>query len=207
MRSIAITIAAVLLGLVSIVSAESQSAVDALETRQDIIAQAQQALDSAPNSNSRNEALNEAIRETFDFNRLARESIGGHWSRMTEAQQTEYLRLFNQLVEKSTVDKLRNYRAASTEYVDVQQNSTDATITTVVTSQGGSEVAIQYKMYNENGRWWVWDTTIGLDTEITEYDVSTSENYRSAFNKIIGDHGIDELLDRLRTKAESGDDI
>ena len=68
-------------------------------------------------------------------------------------------------------------------------------------------MAIQYKMHKVNGRWWVWDTTIGLDTEISDYDVSTAENYRSAFNRIIRDEGIPGLIAKLREKERKGSDL
>ena len=199
--------AAMVFGIVSLAMAQSvdnshTEAVDALDARQQIIADAQEALKAAPTNRERSEALNRAIRETFDFERLARESIGDNWNVMTEAQQTEYMRLFIELVESSTVSKLKNYRAADTEYVEVVDDGSEAVITTVVTSTEGDEVAIQYKLHKRDSRWWIWDTTVGLDTEITEYDISTAQNYRSAFNRIVGNDGVEELLNRLRTKAE-----
>lgn len=200
--------AAMIFGIASLAMAQSvdnshTNAVDALDTRQQVIADAQEALKAAPDNQKRAETLNRAIRETFDFERLARESIGDNWNVMTEAQQTEYMRLFIELVESSTVSKLKNYRAADTEYVEVVDDGTEAVITTVVTSTEGDEIAIQYKLHKRNGHWWIWDTTIGLDTEISEYDISTAQNYRSAFNRIVANDGVEELLNRLRTKAES----
>ena len=203
----AVLVGAIFLGTAPTVRGQADSAREALKARQEQIADAQEALNAAPNSRQKKNALEQAIKETFDFERLARESIGRHWDAITPAQQAEYTRLFKELVQKSTVRKLKSYRAAGTEYVDVQQDSTEAIITTVVTSTGGEEVAIQYKLHQVNGRWWVWDTTIGLDTEISEYDVSTAENYRSAFNRIISDDGIEELLTRLRTKIEGDEEM
>jgi len=199
---------ALIFGTVAIATAQSvdnshANAVDALDARQKVIADAQDALKASPNDRQRSETLNRAIRETFDFERLARESIGENWNVMTEAQQAEYMRLFIELVESSTVNKLKNYRAADTEYIEIIDDGNEAEITTVVTSTEGDEVAIQYKLHKRDGRWWIWDTTVGLDTEITEYDISTAQNYRSAFNRIIGNDGVEELLSRLRTKAES----
>lgn len=199
---------ALIFGTVAIATAQSvdnshTKAVDALDARQKVIADAQDALKASPNDQQRSETLNRAIRETFDFERLARESIGENWNVMTEAQQAEYMRLFIELVESSTVNKLKNYRAADTEYIEIIDDGNEAEITTVVTSTEGDEVAIQYKLHKRDGRWWIWDTTVGLDTEITEYDISTAKNYRSAFNRIIGNDGVEELLSRLRTKAES----
>ena len=183
------------------------TATDALRARQDVIAAAQERLDAAPNSQARKDALAEAVRATFDFERLAHESIATHWEAMTPAQRDDYTDLFVNLVEKSTINMIETYRAAGTEYVDERQDVDNAVVTTIVTSTGGDEVAIQYKMYETDGRWWIWDRTIGLDTEITEYDVSSAENYRSSFNRIIRDDGVDELLRRLRTKSSGESDM
>ena len=183
------------------------SALQTLMTRQQIIEQAQQVLSEAPSDEARQETLNEAIRETFDFDRLGRESIARHWEAMTDEQKSEYTRLFRVLVEKSTVRKLKAYRAAGTEYTAVEEDSSEAVITTVVTSTDGDEVAIQYKMHRVNGRWWIWDTTIGLDIEISEYDASSAENYRSAFNRIVSDEGVEGVLQRLRSKYQDGAEL
>ncbi len=184
-----------------------ETALEALQARQEVIAQAQSALDSAPDDLAKQEVLDRAIRETFDFKRLATESLARHWDSITEAQQSEYVRLFVELVQKSTVRTLRNYRAAGTEYVEVLEDSVQVVITTVVTSTSGEEAAIQYKLHRVDGRWWIWDRTIGLDTEITEYDVSSAENYTSAFNRMMREDGIESLLGRLRSKLAGDDDL
>ena len=187
--------------------AQENAALETLKARQDIVEDAQTALAEAPDDTARKARLNRAIRETFDFAKLAKESLVDHWDEMTDEQKEEYVRLFKDLVEKSTVRKLKAYRAAGTEYTEVSSDTTNAVITTVVTSTDGDEVAIQYKLHKVDGRWWIWDTTIGLDIEITEYDVSSRDNYRSAFNRIISDDGIEGLLDKLREKHEGGNEL
>ena len=197
------------LGIVlpSLAGEEGGVALETLKARQKLVETAQDDLASAPDDSTRQESLNRAIRETFDFERLGRESIADHWKNMSAAQREEYLRLFRALVQKSTVRKLKAYRARGTEYVDVRTDSTEAVITTVVTSTDGDEVAIQYKMHRVRGRWWIWDTTIGLDVEITEYDVSSADNYRSAFNQIVSEEGIEKLLRKLRDKYRGGSEL
>ena len=186
---------------------QEESALETLKARQGIVEEAQEALAATPNDTARKSALNRAIRETFDFEKLAREAVVDHWDDMSEAQQAEYVRLFKDLVEKSTVRKLKAYRAAGTEYSEVTEEDGNAVITTIVTSTDGDEVAIQYKLHRVDGRWWIWDTTIGLDIEITEYDVSSRDNYRSAFNRIISNDGIEGLLGKLREKHEGGSEL
>jgi len=207
MRAIPIAIMALAISTGFAGADPDSTAIDVLRARQDLIADAQERLDAAPNSQARKDALAEAVRATFDFERLAHESIARHWEAMTPAQQEDYLRLFVDLVEKSTINMLETYRAAGTEYVEEQQDGDEAVVTTIVISTGGDEVAIQYNVYLSEGRWWIWDRTIGLDTDITEYDVSSAENYRSSFNRIIRDDGVDELLRRLRAKSSGDDDI
>lgn len=198
---------AILITLTFITSSLAASALETLKEKQAAIERAQEAYDTAPADGPKKQALDRAVRDAFDFEKLARESIAGHWNAMTAEQREQYIRLFRSLVLRSTIRKLEEYRAAETHYTDVVADSTHAVITTVVTSTSGEQVAIQYKLHRNNGRWWVWDTTIGLDTEITEYDVSTAENYRSAFNKLVGDEGIEGLLNKLREKNRGGSDL
>ncbi len=202
-----VLLTAVILGMVCTAQATEQTALQALKQRQRVIEQAQAALARAPRDTARQAALRDAITEAFDFDRLARESVGRHWNAMTPEQQREYLMVFRSLVQRSTVRKLQRYRAAGTTYSAPTGNAQNTVITTIVTSTSGEKVAIQYKMHRVNGRWWVWDTTIGLDTEISDYDVSTAENYRSAFNRIIRDEGIPGLIAKLREKERKGSDL
>jgi len=207
MRGILAATVASVLTTAALAAASPETALEALQERQTAIERAQENLDRDPDNPEYNEALNRSIRDAFDFEVLARKSIDRHIESMTPEQLDEYLRLFEQLVEASTVKKLKSYRAAGTEYFVEEDDSTSALITTVVTSSDGDAVAIQYHLNRRNGIWRVCDTTIGLDTEITEFDVSTSQNYRSAFNKIIRDEGIDGLLQKLRDKAGNGADL
>jgi len=207
MRCAVLTVVTILFGVGLNVYASGPTALETLKERQHSIERAQEALASAPGDSANKQALDRAIREAFDFDKLARESMGDHWNHMSPPQREEYLRLFRSLVLRSTTRKLEEYRAAGTEYAGVDADSTGAVITTIVTSASGEQVAIQYNLHRVNGRWWVWNTTIGLDTEITEYDVSTADNYRSAFNKLVGDEGIEGLLAKLREKEQGGSDF
>lgn len=195
------------LGAAAVGHARDETAIETLKERHRAIERAQAALDSTSDDGTKEEALDRAVRDAFDFGKLARESIGEHWNRMSQQQRDEYLRLFRSLVLRSTVRKLEEYRAARTEYPEVQTDSNRAVITTIVTSRSEEQIAIQYKLHRVSGRWWVWDTTIGLDTEITEYDVSTAENYRSAFNKLVSEEGIGGLLAKLREKEGGGGEL
>jgi phospholipid transport system substrate-binding protein len=189
---------------------QGESALKSLKQRQRQIEMAQVALDENPHSRKHKAALNDAIRETFDFGRLGREAIDHTWDIMTPAQRKEYLFLFRELVQKSTVRKLKAYKAAGTKYSEPATMPTDSmtvTITTVVTSTEGDEVAILYKLHEVDGRWWIWDNTVGLDVQISEYDTSSCDNYRSIFNKIVKENGVEALLKKLRNKHKGGSEL
>jgi ABC-type transporter MlaC component len=207
MRRGILVFGAAILGLIFAAQASAQTALQALKQRQRVIEQAQAALARSPRDSTREAALRNAITEAYDFDRLARESIGRHWATMSPAQRDDYLQVFRALVQRSTVRKLQRYRAAGTQYGATSGSQQKTIITTVVTSTSGDRVAIQYKLHRINNRWWVWDTTIGLDTEISEYDVSTADNYRSAFNRIVRDKGIAGLITQLREKEQRGSDL
>ena len=63
------------LGIVlpSLAGEESGIALETLKARQKLVETAQDDLASAPDDSTRQESLNRAIRETFDFERLGRE--------------------------------------------------------------------------------------------------------------------------------------
>ena len=58
----------------------------------------------------------------------------------------------------------------------------------------GTEVPVDYKMFNQGERWRAYDVNIE--------GVSLVSNYRTQFSSIIGRHSYQELVVRLRAKQE-----
>jgi phospholipid transport system substrate-binding protein len=74
------------------------------------------ALNSAGAREARRSELSKAILPRFDFEEMAKRSLGAEWSRRTPAEQKEFIRLFTDLLKDSYVDSIESYRSDKVFY-------------------------------------------------------------------------------------------
>ncbi len=133
--------------------------------------------------------------EMFDFTELSRRSLGPTWNKMTPDQQKEFVKLYETLLKETYADRIVSYTNEKVTFGKenpLSQNTVE--VPTTVTS-GASEVAINYRVINENGQWKVYDVVIE--------GVSLISNYRSQFREILANNTPAGLLDVLRKKVKA----
>ncbi len=54
-------------------------------------------------------AVSKIANDIFDFNETAKRSLGRHWLARTPAEQTEFVQLFSDLLERSYLSKIELY--------------------------------------------------------------------------------------------------
>jgi phospholipid transport system substrate-binding protein len=132
----------------------------------------------------------------FDYETHARESFGRYWGQMNKGERAEALRLVSFLLERSSMEKVHEYRFNRIQYLAETMDPKDsfaATVTTHVTrDQETWEVA--YRMRMSEGQWRIVDVLVE--------GASSVENNRATFYKEIRTSGVPGLLEKLRRKAE-----
>ena len=144
--------------------------------------------------------IRKTVRERFNFAEMARRGLATHWRDLTPADQQYFVTLFTDLLEKSYLDKLETFSDEKIFYLGEQVAGDTATVNSKVVTKKNLEIPIDYKLFQRNGRWEVYDFIIE--------GVSLMENYRARFNKIIRTKSYPELVRLMRVKQEggSGDD-
>ena len=71
-----------------------------------------------------------------------------------------------------------------------------ATVRTRIVSKQGTEIPVDYRMFQRDGRWRVFDVNIE--------GVSLVGNYRSQFNAIIVRSSYQDLVTKLKAKQDEG---
>ena len=66
-------------------------------------------LKSPDKKKERIERLKEVINPIFDYEEMARRTLGAHWRRRTPAEQEEFARLFRAFLERIYSDKVDFY--------------------------------------------------------------------------------------------------
>jgi phospholipid transport system substrate-binding protein len=130
--------------------------------------------------------------DLFDFQEVARRSLGRHWAGRTADEQAEFLTLFTDLLERAYVGRIEAYSDERIVYTGETVDGDYAVVRSRILTKRPTETALDYRLHRAGGRWKVYDVLID--------GVSFVSTYRSEFNRIIQLHSWDELMDRLRKK-------
>ena len=140
-------------------------------------------------------AVRKIANDIFDFNETAKRSLGRHWLARTPAEQTEFVQLFSDLLERSYLSKIELYGGEKIQFLsDSLEDGDQAKVQTKIVTKQGSEIPIEYRMQNRSGKWLVYDVIIE--------GVSMVSNYRTQFNKIIQTSSFQELVKKMKSKQE-----
>ncbi len=142
----------------------------------------------------RRAAVRKIANEIFDFTEIAKRSMARHWQPLSEAQRTEFVGLFADLLERSYISKIETYGGEKIQYTAERADGDFATVSTRIITKNGTEVPVDYRMVKRTDRWLVYDVSIE--------GVSLVSNYRTQFNKIIQTTSYNELVSKLRTKQD-----
>ncbi|HEX2929919.1 MAG TPA: ABC transporter substrate-binding protein [Candidatus Binatia bacterium] len=150
-------------------------------------------LKSPDMKNERIERLKTAINPIFDYDEMARRSLGAHWRRRSPSEQEEFLKLFRAFIEKVYADKLDLYQG---ERIVVGRETTDgdyAEIEARMINAKGEESQVNFRLRRADGKWRVYDAVVE--------NISIVQNYRSQFDRVISKSSYDELKKMLKEKA------
>ena len=144
---------------------------------------------------ARREKLKEAISERFDFEEMARRSLGAQWQKRTPEEQKEFAQLFRDLLEGAYLGKLEEYSGEKVRYVNERQEKDLAEVNTKVVNNKGEEFVLDYRLRNVNGDWKVIDVVVE--------NISLVNNYRSQFNRILTKSSFQDLVQAMKQKKLS----
>lgn len=140
------------------------------------------------------EKLRIIYKSMFDEFEFSRRTLARNWSKLNSTQQKEFIHLFEQVLEKSYIDKIFSYTNEKIEFYKesmLSENQVEIQ-TKVITSS--NEIPIFYRMIKKDNAWKVYDVVVE--------NVSLVQNYRTQFNDIINKNTPEQLLEILRKKVK-----
>ncbi len=139
------------------------------------------------------EKISDISDHLFDFRELSKRSLGIYWRRFTPQQRTEFVTLYKKLLRKTYADRIVSYNNQKIVYgSEYPLTSKTVEVRTAVELKSGN-VAINYRLINEDGQWRVYDVVIE--------GVSLISNYRAQFRDILANNTPEGLLDILKKKV------
>jgi phospholipid transport system substrate-binding protein len=146
------------------------------------------------NDHKRRQMLKKSISVIFDYNEMAKRSMGKHWNQRSAAEKKQFSDLFASLLENSYASKIESYNNEKIIYLKESIDGDYAEVKSKVVTTKRDEFTLDYRMISQNGKWMVYDVVIE--------GVSLVSNYRTQFNKIITTNGYPELVKKLQTKTD-----
>jgi len=142
----------------------------------------------------RRSQIRQAVLKRFGFEEMAQRSMGPHWRTLTPQQRQEFVELFTDLLERSYISRIENYKAGpqGVRYPKEDITGDQAVVHTEIMSEHDLGATVDYHLLHKDGDWKAYDIVIE--------GVSLVNNYRTQFNTIILKDSYAGLIKQMRTK-------
>ena len=142
----------------------------------------------------RRDQLRQILFARFDFTEMAKRALGSNWRRRTPQEQEEFIRLFTDVLERAYAEIIESYTDEKIVYLNERVDGSYADVASKILTSQGQEYSINYKAHLISSEWKVYD--------VVAENISLVNNYRSQFNRVISNASYEELVRRLRDKAD-----
>lgn len=142
----------------------------------------------------REKLIRQAVDERFDWEEMARRALATHWAKRTLEERKEFVRLFADLLERTYKKKVEDYSGEKVLYEGETKDRDYATVKVKIATKKDKDIPVEYRLKKEGNDWFVYDVSIE--------GVSLVNNYRTQFNSIIVQSSYENLIKRLKDKAE-----
>ena len=144
---------------------------------------------------AKTEKLRVIYKDMFDEMEFSRRTLTRNWNKFTPEQRREFVDLFEQVLEKTYLDRILEYSNEKIVfYKETMIGEDKAEIQSKVIASS-KEVPIYYRTILKNGKWKVYDVVVE--------NVSLVQNYRTQFNEILAGGTPEQLLETLRKKVKT----
>ena len=137
-----------------------------------------------------------SVRDFLDIDELGKRAMADQWSKLSAAQQQEFLSTLRALIEDNYVRGLRSNLQYTVDYngetTDKDGNVVVATTINTKRKNRAFKIQIDYVLKKDGGKLKAWD--------VKTDGVGLVENYRTQFNKIVDKEGFTGLIARMKKK-------
>ena len=143
-------------------------------------------------SGKRRAEIRRVAEDLFNFDDMSRRMLAQHWKNASRQEREEFGRLFTDLLERSYMTTIGTYAHATITFQGESVDGLYAHVQSRMTPEKGAEVPIEYRLFETDGRWAVYDVVVD--------GVSLISSYRSQFNTILRRSTFAQLLERMRNR-------
>jgi phospholipid transport system substrate-binding protein len=143
--------------------------------------------------------INDKVLPHFNFTSMAALAMGQSWNQATPEQKKRVTEEFKTLLVRTYASALAAYSDQKFDFRPLRARpaDTDVTVNVRVLQPGTQPVPIDYSMEKTASGWKVYDVMVA--------GVSLVANYRTEFNNLVRESGVDGLIKNLSAKNRSLD--
>ena len=142
--------------------------------------------------------VKEVITPHFDFVRISAWVLGKHWRTASKEQKLRFVRAFRTLLVRTYGVALLDYSEQEVRYLPLRDDPAngDVIVRSEVIQPNGDAVSLNYRLYQRNEAWKVYDISVD--------GISLVTNFRTSFATEIKQSSLDGLIQRLEDKVAAG---
>ena len=136
----------------------------------------------------------EKILPHVDFQEATRLAVGRSWAKATPEQRKRLVQEFRSMLVRTYSNALGTYEGQTVKVLPLRMKpqDTDVTVRNEYIRQGGKPVLLEYAMHKTPQGWKIYDIVVeGVSLVLT---------YRSEFDAVVRQDGVDGLIQRLSQK-------
>lgn len=140
------------------------------------------------------EVIEAKVLPHFNFPSMTALAMGQNWGKASKEQKQRLTEEFKTLLVRTYASALAAYSEQKFDYrpLRARPTDTDVTVSVRVLQPGAQPVPIDYAMEKTAAGWKVYDVMVG--------GVSLVANYRTEFNTMVRESGIEGLIKTMQTK-------
>jgi phospholipid transport system substrate-binding protein len=141
--------------------------------------------------------LREVADRLFDWEAMAKSSLGTAWRNLNDAQRKDFVEVFKELLAQRYMDDIDRFQGSEELTVgEAEQQAELAVVKTTLLTVSKQKIPIDYTLRVTGGKWRAQDISIE--------NISLVNHYRKTFARYLSNKTIDQLLAQLKQKLGSG---
>jgi phospholipid transport system substrate-binding protein len=136
----------------------------------------------------------EKVLPHIDFEEATRLALGRSWNQASAEQKRQLVEEFRRMLVRTYANAISSYQGQTMKVLPVRMkpDDTEATVRNQYIRSGAKPVQVDYTMRKTDGGWKIYDIIVeGVSLVIT---------YRSEFDAVVKQEGIDGLIKRIMAK-------
>lgn len=149
----------------------------------------------ALSTKDRSRAIHQIIEKNFDFQMMARDSLGPTYGRLSSGQRQEFTDTFSYLFQDSYTRLVINFlKRENVEYRKEIKKNGNAQVDTVIVRTNES-IPVTYFLHPASQSWVLYDVIVD--------GVSILANYKSEFARVIQTKSFQYLLEKMKEQRRA----